>query len=360
MGDGASSMDPGPADVRPGGGRRPSLKDVAARAGVSFQTVSKVLRGDGNVTEATRARIESVARDLGYVPDEVARSLVEQRTRSLGLVVGDLSDHVVARFIPGAEQEARHNDHALAVVGLAPDSDAGQRSVRGLLSRRVDGIVAAAPQLEEDPRLGDLLAGVPTVAIHSIRGLEIPLVGSDQVETGREATRHLLDLGRRRVGSVTGLHTRRVTSSRIDGWEQAHDLHGFVADPDLLEEGDWTPQGGAAAVGRLLDRAPDLDALFVHNDLMAVGALHELHHRGRSVPHDVAVMGCDDIPVAGWTWPSLSTIAVPFFDTGVAAVRLLLDRIAGIADADTRVLLPTRRRCRSSCGCEGATSVGST
>ncbi len=353
-------------DVAPGSeqtgaprGRRPSLKDVALRAGVSFQTVSKVLRGDGNVTDATRARIEDAARELDYVPDEVARSLVERRTRSLGLVVGDLSDHVVARFVPGAEQEARRHGHALAIVALAPDSDHGQRSVRGLLSRRVDGIVAAAPQLEEDPRLGELLADVPTVAIHSISGLDIPLVGSDQVQTGRKATGHLLELGRRRVGCVTGVSSRRVTSSRINGWMQAHHDHGQVADRRTLEEGDWTPAGGAAAAQRLLERSPDLEALFVHNDLMAVGVLHELHRLGRSVPDDVAVMGCDDIPVAAWTLPSLSTIALPFFETGVAAVRLLLDRIAGMVDVDARVLLPAQRRCRISCGCGPGTSMGS-
>lgn len=330
---------------------RPSIKDVAARAGVSFQTVSKVLRGQGTVSDATRARIQEAADALGYVPDEVARSLVRQRTQTLGVVVGDLSDHVVARFVPGVEQEARRHDYGTFIVNLPTDPADGERSVRSLLSRRVDGIVAAAPQLEEDARLGRLLERVPTVAIHSVLGQDIPQVGSDQRETGRVATDHLLSLGRRRIGMVTGLATRHVTSSRTTGWAAAHADHGVTQDDDATEEGDWTPAGGHSAVRRLLRRRPDLDAIFVHNDLMAVGVLRALAEDDRRVPDEVAVVACDDIAVAAFTTPSLSTIRLPFVETGAEAVRLLMELLDEAIDDHEVRLLPSQLQCRESCGC---------
>lgn len=340
------------------GPRRVSLKHVAARSGVSYQTVSKVLAGRGTVTDETRERIEAAAEALGYLPDEVARSLVRQRTRTLGVIVGDLSDHVVSRFVTGAEQEARRHAYALLIVNLATESSDGERSVRSLLGRRVDGIVTAAPQLEDDPRLGELLGQVPTVGIHSVHGLVLPQVGSDQRETGRVATDHLLGLGRRRVGMVTGLASRHVTHSRTRGWEDAHREHGVDVDQTWVEEADWTAAGGHAAALRLLGRVPDLDALFVHNDLMAVGVLHALAQLGRGVPNDVAVVGCDDIPVAEYTIPALSTIALPFAETGAGAVRLLLERIDGSTDQHERRMLPSTLRCRQSCGCAPTIALG--
>ncbi len=346
--------------AEPGAGRRPSIKDVAERAGVSFQTASKVLRGGGTVAKATRERIHSIAEDLGYVPNDVARSLVTRRTRTIGVAVGDLSDHIVAQFVAGAEHEAREQQHSVLIVSVDTGADGGERSLRTLLERRVDGIFVAAPRLEVDARLGALLRGpVPVVSIHGVAGGGVRLVGSDQQETARLATAHLIELGHTRIGMVTGHTTRRVTHSRTRGYEAALVAAGLAPVDTMVAAGDWQPGGGYSATTTLLDRRPDITALYVQNDLMAVGALHAASDRGLRVPSDLAVIGCDDIPTAAHTVPTLSTVRMPFAETGARAVRMLIEGTGG-AGADGRhhrVLLPVRLVCRQSCGCDGSTEA---
>jgi LacI family transcriptional regulator len=344
--------------AEPDGSRRPSIKNVAQRAGVSFQTASKVLRGEGTVAKETRERIHVVADELGYVTNDVARSLVTRRTRTIGVAVGDLSDHIVAKFVAGAEQEARAQQHSVFIVSVDTSSDGGERSLRTLLERRVDGIVLAAPRLEVDDHLGALLRGpIPVVSIHRVVGGGVRLVGSDQRETARLATAHLLGLGHTRIGMITGDRSRRVAHSRSQGYEAALSASGLTPDPDLVAEGDWQPSGGYAAATTLLDRYRDITALYVQNDLMAVGALHAASDRGLHVPTHLAVIGCDDIPTAAHTVPTLSTVRLPFAETGAMAVRMLLDGAEGASadERERRVLLPVELICRRSCGCESGT-----
>ena len=341
-------------------GRRPSIKDIAKRAGVSFQTTSKVLRGGGTVADATRQRIHAVAEELGYVPNDVARSLVTRRTRTIGVAVGDLSDHIVARFVAGAEQEARNRQQAVLIVSVDTSTDGGERSLRTLLERRVDGIVVAAPQLEVDARLGALLRGpVPVVSIHSVAGGGVRLVGSDQQETARLATAHLLALGHRRIGMVTGDPSRRVARSRTRGYEAALRNAGLSPVDTMVARGDWQPGGGYVATATLLARHPDLTALYVQNDLMAVGALHAASDASRRVPDDLAVIGCDDIPTAAHTVPTLSTVRLHFAETGARAVQMLLEDVDSVAAGRSRrkVILPVTLVCRQSCGCDSASAT---
>ena len=329
-----------------------SLRDVALRSGVSFQTVGKVLNGKGTVSAETRERILEAASELGYVPNALARSLVTQSTSTIGIVASDLSDYILARFVVGAEREARRRGHGVLIGSLdEKGSDAG-RYLRILLERRVDGILSAAPQLENDERVGELLRGsVPAVGIHHVPGGGVPLVGSDHARTGFLATDHLLKLGHRRIATVRGDEGRRVTFSRLKGYKRALEEAGVDFDPDLVEAGDWEPEGGYRATIRLLDRTPDITAIFSQNDNMALGILSALYDRGMSVPEDCAVVGCDDIPLAAHTIPPLTTVHVPFYETGETAARLLLDMIEGDgAEPPKRTLLPVHLVRRVSCG----------
>lgn len=336
---------------------KPSLKDVAMKSGVSFQTASKVLRGGGSVADTTRQKILASADEIGYVVDHVARSLVTGRTQTIGVVVGDLADHVVARFVVGAEREAGRRDHGLLIVSVDTGTDEGERSLRSLLERRVDGVITAAPQLEEDERLGVLLRGqVPAVSIHAVAGGGVSLVGSNQREITRRATAHLTSLGHTRIGMITGLASRRATRSRSHGYVEALSEAGLAFDDALVEEGDWQPAGGYDAANAILSRVPDVTALCVHNDLMAVGALHAAHDRGLVVPGDLAVVGCDDVPIAAHTIPPLTTVHVPFAETGERAVRLLLGQLAEPTGEPQRVLLPANLVCRQTCGCAASGS----
>lgn len=330
-----------------------SIKTVAARAGVSFQTASKVLNGKGSVSGQTRQRILDAASQLGYVPNAVARGLVTRSTRTVGVVASDLSDDVLARFVVGAEREARKQGHSVIISIVGGDGGDGKRYLRTLVERRVEGILLAAPELERQPRVGEILGpSVPVVSIHAVPGARVTLVGSNHLETGLLATRHLLAHGHRRIGTITGPRSRRVVHSRLRGYEQALHEARIAPDADLLEEGDWQVAGGYAAAARLLDRAPDLTALFVQNDTMAIGALSLLHRRGRAAPDGCALVGCDDIPAARHTIPPLSTIRIPLYETGATAMRLLLERIAEPATEPRRVLLPVELVKRRSCGCD--------
>ena len=336
-----------------------SIKTVAARAGVSFQTAGKVLNGKGNVSDQTRQRILDAARHLGYVPNAVARGLVTRSTRTVGIVASDLSDYVLAQFVVGAEREARQQGHGVIISSVDGEGSDGERYVRTLVERRVEGILLAAPELERQPRVGEILRGsVPVVSIHAVTGARFTQVGSNHVETGLLATRHLLEHGHRRIGTVTGPGSRRVVHSRLRGYEQALHEAGIEYDARLVEAGDWQVEGGYDATSRLLARAPDLTALFVQNDTMAIGALSALHQHGRAAPAGCAVVGCDDIPAAAYTIPPLTTIRVPLYETGATAMRLLLERIAAPTSEPRRVLLPVTLVRRASCGCAADTRVG--
>ncbi|HLI88599.1 MAG TPA: LacI family DNA-binding transcriptional regulator [Ktedonobacteraceae bacterium] len=317
-----------------------SLKDIAAEAGVSFQTVSKVLKGKGSVSPETRAWILEVAERLGYVPNALARSLVSQRTATIGIVATDFSDYVLSQFVVGAEREARRQGQCVIVGSLDQDGSDAERYLLLLMERRVDGILLAAPQLEQNTRVGGMLNGLPVVSLHHVPGAKLRTVGSHQSQTGFLATQHLLELGHRRIGTIIGSLDRRVTHSRLRGYQRALQTMGVAYDPALVEEGHWLVEGGYEAAQRLLDRVPDITALFVQSDTMAIGVLSALHERGLRVPQDCAVVGCDDIPMAAHTIPPLTTIHIPVYETGEAAVRLLLDIIENRAAEEPQHISP--------------------
>jgi LacI family transcriptional regulator len=273
-------------------------------------------------------------------------------------VASDLSDTELARFVVGAEREARRQGHGVLIGSIDRAGADAERYLRMLLERRVDGILTAAPQMEQNTRIGELLRGpVPAVSIHRVPGGGVPLVGSDHVETALLATRHLLGLGYRCIATVAGARDRQVTSMRLKGYERALEEADVPYDPALVESGNWKADEAYRATLRLLDRAPDITAVYAQNDLMALGVMSALHGRGLSVPDDVAVVGCDDIPMAAHTIPPLTTVHVPFYETGEAAVRLLLDIIAGRTNRPRRMLLPVHLVRRDSCGAQaGVTS----
>jgi LacI family transcriptional regulator len=193
---------------------------------------------------------------------------------------------------------------------------------------------------------------VPSVSLQAVPGGGVPLVGSNHRETGRLAADHLLGLGHTSIGTVTGLFRRRVTRSRLHGYEDALRDAGQEPSEDLVAEGDWTPQGGATATRLLLERISGLTAIFVHSDVMAIGVLSALWRAGRQVPADVAVVSCDDIPFAEFLTPPLTTVRVPLAETGRQAVELLLRSIAGEPVPEKTPLLPVELIVRGSCGAQ--------
>jgi LacI family transcriptional regulator len=322
-----------------------SLRDVAARSGVSFQTASKVLNGRSGVVSAkTRERILQAAAELGYVPNAMARGLVRQASVTVGVVADDFSDLAVSQFVVAAQRAAASRGHAALISSVHANIDAGL-AVRKLLEYRVDGILVAAPTLEEDPGLGAALKGpLPVVSINRIHGVAVPTVGSDHSVTGSLAAEHLLGLGHRNIGTVTGPLTRQVVRARMRGFQKAL---GEKLPEARVAEADWTFEGGWTATHRLLDADPTVTAVFVHNDTMAMGAFKALHERGLRLPADCSVVGCDDLSFAGYLVPPLTTVRIPFQETGERAATLLVDRIGGKAIPE-RNLLPVELVVRES------------
>jgi LacI family transcriptional regulator len=322
---------------------------VAARSGVSFQTTSKVLNGKGSVSVNTRARILQAASDMGYVPNLQARSLVMQRTLTVGLITSDFTDSNLSRFIMGSEQEARRQGYGVIITSIEPEGSGTEYALPAMMERRVDGILLAAPQMEEDDALAHVLdRTLPVVSLHPVPGGGVSTVGSDQELTGLMATQHLIDKGHRVIGTVIGTRGRRVTQSRQRGYRRALEEAGLPFDSDLVEEGRWDIGGAQLATLRLIEHSPEVTAVFAQNDTMAIGVLSGLRKLGKRVPEDVAVVGCDDIDMAAYTAPPLTTVHVPFYEIGAEAMRLLLSMIANRSVAPHKVLLPVHLIARAS------------
>ena len=326
-----------------------SLKDVAARAGVSFQTASKVLNGNpGVVSDRTRGRILKAARDIGYVPNALARGLVRQSSLTVGVLIDDVTDPALSQFILAAERTAAAEGHAVLMVAVEPGMDPAL-AVRKMQEQRVGGMLVIAPSLEEDPRFGTALrrGPLPAVSVNHVHGGGIPLVGSDHSATGALAAEHLLGLGHRRFATVTGPRGRRVVGSRHRGFRDFLHEAGERLSPRLIAEADWTLAGAFTAANRLLEIKPGFTALFVHNDVMAVGVLHALRRHGLRVPDHCSIVSCDDLDFAPFLAPPLTTVHVPFQETGELAAGFLLQLIRG-KTVPNRVFLPTRLVVRDS------------
>ncbi|MFF9132797.1 LacI family DNA-binding transcriptional regulator [Streptomyces sp. NPDC014806] len=311
---------------------RPTLEAVAARAGVSRATVSRVVNGGDGVRPHLVERVRRAVDELGYVPNQAARSLVTRRHDAVAVVIAEpetrvFADPFFALQLRGISRELTAHDNQLVLL-LTEGRDDHTRVARYLAGGHVDGALVFSLHLD-DP-LPALIhdAGVPTVFGgrpgwgDGDRGAAY--VDSDNRGGAREAVRHLLALGRRRIAHITGPLDQTSAADRLDGYRDALD----GADDRLVAEGDFTAAGGERAMRALLRRCPDLDAVFAGNDLTAAGALRVLREHGRRVPDDVAVIGFDDmVTVAEQTDPPLTTVRQDIEEMGRLMARLLLRRL---------------------------------
>ena len=338
-----------------------SLRDVAAMAGVSFQTASKVLNGKEGFSSSTRARVLEAAETLGYIPNVLARSLATRSTYTIGVIATDLSDSTLAQHVVGVEREARRRGFSVIIGSLDRSGSDAEDYLKVLLERRVDGIIIDAPATEPNEKVGEVLrTSVPTVSLHEIAGGGVSIVSIDDKMSGLLPVRHLLSLGHERIGMITGIPTRRVTAERSAAYRDALEESGVAFDPGLVEEGRWEVEDGYRGAQRLLDRAPDISAIFAQNDMMAIGVLSAIHDRGLRVPEDCAVVGCDNLPMASRTIPPLTTVDVPFYSTGELAMQVLVDLIANKRPEPVRRVLPVHMIYRSSTMGEKASTSNQT
>ncbi|GHJ41823.1 LacI family DNA-binding transcriptional regulator [Streptomyces sp. TS71-3] len=308
---------------------RPTLEAVAARAGVSRATVSRVVNGSTGVRKSLAERVRVAVDELGYVPNQAARSLVTRRHDAIAVVVAEpetriFADPFFGLQLRGISKELTAHDSQLVLL-LTEGPDDYARVGRYLSGGHVDGALAFSLHLD-DPLPGVMRGtGVPTVfggrPYWSDGQADIPYVDCDNRGGARDAVRHLVGLGRTRIAHITGPLDQTSAVDRLDGYrEELGD-----GDPRLIEECDFTPAGGERAMRALLDRCPDLDGVFAANDLSAAGAIRVLRERGLRVPEDVAVVGFDDLlHVAEQTDPPLTTIRQDIQEMGRLMARLLL------------------------------------
>lgn len=307
---------------------RPNLEQVAAAAGVSRATASRVVNGVATVDPAMRERVEKAIAELGYVPNHAARSLVTRRTDTIALVAAEpdprvFGDPFFSGIVRGVSQELLRAGMQLTMLMAQsyPDLDRIERYLR---TAPLDGVLLISEHATHDPIPGAMVqAGVPLV----IGGrplqseLAVPYVDNDNRGGGRLAGAHLVARGCRRIATVAGPRDMSAAADRLAGFA---DALGDRFDPALVEHGDFTQEGGERAGERLLQRAPDVDAIFAASDLTAFGVLRALRRAGRRVPEDVAVIGFDDIPLAAAAEPPLTTVRQQTVLQGRAMARLLL------------------------------------
>jgi DNA-binding LacI/PurR family transcriptional regulator len=329
--------------------RRPTIEDVAAVAGVSRGTVSRVLNGGVNVSPAALSAVHKAIRKTGYVVNQHARSLVTQRAQSVAFILSEpqerlFEDPNFGSLLRGCTKALAEHDMPLLLSVAGSDQDR-KRILRFVAAGHVDGALLVSAH-SGSPVIDELLAlGVPVVACGQPIGHESELayVAADDRDGARQMASYLRSLGRRRIATITGPLDTPGGSQRLAGYR---DALGEAAVPDLIETGDYSEYSGTTAMELLLARVPDLDAVFVASDLMARGAMRALTQAGRRVPDDVAVGGFDDSPVAVTTSPALTTIRQPWPRISSEMTRLLLGRING--DPPAAVILRTELIRRGS------------
>ncbi|MFJ1753331.1 LacI family DNA-binding transcriptional regulator [Kitasatospora sp. NPDC088134] len=332
--------------------RPPTIHDVAAVAGVSRGTVSRVLQGGHNVSPASQRAVEAAIAELGYVVNRAARSLVTQRSGSVAFLLTEpqerfFEDPNFTTLLRGCTAALAEHDIPLLLMTAGDDAER-RRVTRYLAAGHVDGVLLVSSH-RGNPMIEHLReADIPMVCCGRPLGQRgrVPYVAADDREGAKDLVRHLLGSGRTRVATIAGPQDTPGGVERLAGYREVLAEYGLPVDGALVAQGDYSRAGGEAAMRELLLRAPDLDAVFVASDLMADGALSALEHAGRSVPGDVAVGGFDDSPVAASARPPLTTIRQPWDRISAEMVRLLLDRIAG-HEAPT-VILPTELVVRAS------------
>jgi LacI family transcriptional regulator len=326
-----------------------TIADVASHAGVSTATVSRVLAGLGGARPDTRQRVLTSARELGYRPSGVARSLKLRTTRTLGLIITDIANPFFPELVSAVEDAARERDYGVLLCNSGEDSEREAAYLELLAERRVDGVVIASSGVGQRHKAWLATAPLPVVLVNCASpSVPLPTILSDNRAGAALAIGHLVALGHRRIAHITAPPRNEAAAERLEGARNALRAAGLDPAALLVAEGDGHVGGGAAATNRLLEADRRLTAIFAYNDLTAIGAIRALRASGLQVPADVSVVGFDDVDVAAFADPPLTTVAQATGSMGRWAVAQLLKRLQGEPTTIETVTLPVHLEVRSS------------
>ncbi|WP_162146113.1 LacI family DNA-binding transcriptional regulator [Inquilinus limosus] len=326
---------------------RPRMADIARMAGVSVATVSRALAGSPRVNEETKARIEAAVRDTGYVVNRMARGLRLQQARQVFVMVPNIANPFHASVLLGAEEAAVAAGFHVLIGNTAGDPARAEEHARQLLTGAVDGMLVLGghmPETLKTPSLRQRLVAV----IEPVAAPGVPAVQIDNRAGGQAATRHLIELGHRRIGHIGGSAPATATPKRFEGYAAALAEAGIALRPELVRYGTFSIATGAEEMAELLALPEPPTAVFCGSDEIAMGAIRTIKQAGLRVPEDISIVGFDNIYFAAVYDPPLTTIDQPARRLGFEAMRLLADRLAGIAASKRGVSVPHRLIVRAS------------
>jgi LacI family transcriptional regulator len=326
-----------------------TIIDVAAQAGVSYGTVSRVINNDVHVRPETRERVREAMQRLGFVVNRQARSLAGGKTNAIGVLVPDLGTGYIGEIIRGidAELSLANLDLILYTTHRTASKESGY--VANLATGMVDGLLLVLPRSPAD-YIGTLTQRIfPFVLIdHQGTSRDCPAVGATNWQGAYNATEHLIELGHQRIGFITGSMDLGCAEDRLAGYQSALRTHHIAEAPELIYEGTFFQPDGYAGTSALLDLSDPPTAIFASNDVMAMGAMDAVRNRGLRVPDDISIIGFDDIPQASLVRPALTTVNQPLEKMGRVAAQMLIDMLKNPEKDFNRVELPTELVVRGS------------
>lgn len=333
--------------------KRCTIREVAARSGVSVATVSNVLQNKSHLySPETAERVWQAVRELGYRPSSVARSLIRRRTDTIGIILEErqelVLDPYVMSVLEGILEYTAPRNYPVKIVSLLY-----QRSADSFLAHvddgSVDGVVLVSPRTQSAALEWAQRADIPAVVAGStLPDTPLPCVDVDDGAAIEQLVRWLIGLGHRRIGHLAGPQTQWSAQRRLQAYRKAMADAGLAVNPDWVMEGRYTPPSGREAMERLLERAPELTAVVCANDWMAMGAMEVIHQRGWRIPDDISITGFDDIDTAQWVSPPLTTMRQPMRLIGVKAAELLVEQMETGERAGEVILFPAELVVRQS------------
>jgi len=311
-----------------------TIKDLAKAAGVSITTISRALNGYSDVNEKTRKRIQSIADEMGYRPNAVARSLVTKKTRTIGVILSEINregakDSLAFETLCGINDRAVELDYDILLFSTNPKKQLSKSYADLCKERNVDGAILSGLRLH-DPYLEEVVhkTNFPCVLIDiPAESRDVGHVTTDNVRGATAAVNHLIGLGHRRIAMINGHDEAAVSQDRLEGYRQALEAAGIPFDPKLIYNGGFKEEGGFEAMYGILYQHPDVTAVFSASDLMVLGALRALERLGLKAPERMSIVGYDDIAIAAHCSPSLTTIRQDRYEMGYQAAQLLVDML---------------------------------
>lgn len=326
-----------------------TIREVAERAGVSLTTVSHVINNTRFVSEEKKLRVQEAMQELNYRPNALARSLRSGKTHTLGLILPDSSNPFFADI--GRSLEATAFDLGFSVILCNTEGDPSREEfyVDVLSKKQVDGMIFVATGDQANSLNLLLEENIPVVVVdRCFPEIEVDTVITDNRLGGQLATQHLIELGHKRIACITGPSNLTPSAERVTGYQEAVEEAGIALDPALIMQGDYHPKSGQNVTSAMLKLKNPPSAIFACNDLMAIGAMRAVVAAGLRVPEDISIIGFDDIELARYSTPPLTTIAQPILEIGSEAARLMVDRIKDEKLLPQQIVLPTRLVLRES------------